>query len=122
VFIDASILSACGISSPRTYFEFDSAQVQGTDQGTLDQVATCMTTGALKGRNIEVVGHTDPRGSAQYNEQLGQSRAQSVAGYLGSKGVSSPKISTQSRGEAEATGTEPEGWSYDRRVDIRLVQ
>lgn len=122
VFIDASILSACGITSPRTYFAFDSAQLEGGDRGTLDQVADCMTNGALRGRSIEVVGHTDPRGSEQYNDKLGESRAQAVAGYLSSKGVSGPKISTQSRGEADARGTEPEGWSYDRRVDIRLAQ
>jgi outer membrane protein OmpA-like peptidoglycan-associated protein len=119
--IDIAILRGCGIDRPATYFAFDSSAVQGDDANVLQQVAKCVTTGPLRGQSIEVIGHTDPRGSERYNEQLGQSRADSVAAYLAGQGVSQYKVSTTSRGEEDATGTEPEGWARDRRVDIRLV-
>jgi outer membrane protein OmpA-like peptidoglycan-associated protein len=121
LFIDPAILGACSINQPKTFFDFDSADVKTDDMSTLDKVALCVTDGPLKGRRLEIVGHADPRGTYAYNEKLGSSRAQSVSSYLTGKGVSSPSITTESVGESEATGTEPQGWAYDRRVDIRLV-
>src|SRR6185503_17785545 len=93
--IDAGILSACGIESSKAYFEFDSAVLQGAGRDLLDKVAQCVSEGPLKGRSIAVVGYTDPRGTDQYNERLGMSRAQSVSTYLGSKGVPGDKMATE---------------------------
>jgi len=120
--IDSAILSACGIKERRTYFAFDSADVTGNDASTLDRVSVCLTTGPLKGRQVEIVGHTDPRGTDDYNQRLGYSRAESVSRYLTAKGVPSPNMKSESVGERQATGTEPEGWAHDRRVDIRLMR
>ena len=53
-----------------------------TTRSVLDQVATCFTTGPLKGRTLKLVGHADPRGGSDYNMTLGQSRADAVADYI----------------------------------------
>ncbi len=118
--IEQRILDICKIEGPKAYFDFDKANVKETDQTTLDQVADCFTNGPLKGRTMKVIGHTDPRGTDDYNEKLGQSRAQSVVDYLGEKGVPHTEMGTESRGEQDATGSDEESWAYDRRVDLKL--
>ena len=49
---------------------------------------------------IEVAGHTDSTGSDQYNQTLSERRAQSVAGYLGSHGVKSQRLTDGRRGRS----------------------
>jgi peptidoglycan-associated lipoprotein len=121
IHIDDAILAACGIEAPKAYFAFDSANVQGQDTSTLEKVATCFATGPLKGRTMKLIGHADPRGETEYNFVLGNSRADAVGGFLRSKGVDKSKITTTSRGELDATGTEETGWARDRRVDVMLA-
>jgi peptidoglycan-associated lipoprotein len=120
--IDPSLLSACGIPSANAFFEYDSAQVKHDAQNTLHLVAQCLATGPLQGQRIEIVGNTDPRGTDEYNYQLGKSRAQSVSEYLSGHGVNGGNVSITSYGESLSTATDELGWSYERRVDIRLAK
>jgi len=119
--IDQNILTACAISTPRAYFEFDSSVVKAGDAGTLDAVAACFTTGALKGKSMSVIGHADPRGTDEYNQELGKTRAVAVEEFLVNKGVADEKVQTLSHGESEATD-DPSEFAFDRRVDIQLVK
>jgi peptidoglycan-associated lipoprotein len=120
--IDPSLLSACGIPSANAFFEFDSAQVKTDDQNTLHLVAQCLASGPLMGQKVEIVGHTDPRGTDEYNYQLGKSRAQSVSEYLSGRGVGAGNVSVTSYGESMSSATDERGWAYERRVDIRLAK
>jgi outer membrane protein OmpA-like peptidoglycan-associated protein len=88
---------------------------------TADNV-TCFTSGPLKGRTLKLVGHADPRGDSDYNMTLGQSRADSVAGYMRSKGMDKAKTESTSRGAMDATGSDDPSWARDRRVDLMLGQ
>ena len=119
--VDKTILTTCGISTPRAYFEFDSADVKAADTSTLNLVAQCFTTGPMKGKSMQVVGHADPRGTDEYNQKLGKSRAVSVEEFLVARGVADDKVVTGSHGEAEATD-DPSEFAFDRRVDIQLVK
>src|SRR5215470_15843045 len=78
------IRDACKIDdSDRTpKFDYDSNQLSSSDRDILAQVATCLTTGPLKGRSIQLVGRADPRGETEYNMSLGGSRATTVMKYL----------------------------------------
>ena len=120
--ISDEIIKACGISAPDAYFAFDSANVRQDDARVLDQVATCFSTGPLKGRTLKLVGHADPRGSSDYNMTLGQSRADAVAGYIIGKGLDKAKTESTSRGAMDATGDSEPSWARDRRVDVLLGQ
>jgi peptidoglycan-associated lipoprotein len=122
IHIDDAILKACGITVPKAFFAFDSANVQGQDTSTLEAVAKCFVSGPLKGRGLKLVGHADPRGETEYNFVLGNSRADAVGGFLRSKGLDKSKIDSSSRGELDATGTDEDGWARDRRVDVLLGQ
>lgn len=119
--ISDEIVAACGIKAPDAYFAFDSADLRKADVSALDQVATCFTTGPLKGRTLRIVGHADPRGSAEYNMALGQSRADAVAGYVVDRGVPKARAQSSTRGAMDATGTDEPSWARDRRVDVLLA-
>jgi len=120
--ISDEIVHACGISPPDAFFAFDSANLRPDDTRVLDQVAVCFTTGPLKGRQLKLVGHADPRGGSDYNMTLGQSRADAVGKYMLGKGMDKAKTESSSRGAMDATGGDEPSWARDRRVDVMLGQ
>lgn len=69
---------------------------------------------------IEVIGHTDNSGSAAYNQDLSQRRANSVAAVLRNSGVASGRIAAYGRGEDQpiASNLSAEGRAQNRRVEI----
>ena len=87
--ISDEIKKACGISDADAYFAFDSANIRGQDHKVLGQLADCFSKGPLKGREMRLVGHADPRGEPEYNMVLGGRRADNVKGFIVQKGLSS---------------------------------
>jgi outer membrane protein OmpA-like peptidoglycan-associated protein len=69
---------------------------------------------------IMIEGHTDSRGSDEYNEALSERRAQAVANALSVHGVSQDSVRTMGRGKAYpvASNDTPEGRQQNRRVEI----
>jgi peptidoglycan-associated lipoprotein len=120
--ISDEIKKACGISDAEAFFAYDSANIREQDKAVLAKLATCFTTGPLKGREMRLVGHADNRGEEDYNMLLGQKRADNVKGAIVSAGMTAAKTMTTSRGELDATGSDEATWSKDRRVDIVLGQ
>src|SRR5688572_15338026 len=57
VSIDGSLSEACGLSSVKLYFPFDSAEVKGDGEEELRPLADCLTNGKLSGRALRVVGY-----------------------------------------------------------------
>lgn len=72
--------------------------------------------------SISVSGHTDNVGRDDYNLQLSQDRANSVAQYLISRGVASGRVSATGYGKAQPIGdnSTEAGRSQNRRVEIRI--
>lgn len=122
VFIDPKIATLCGMAQPKAYFDYDSAVVEPSDDRSLATLAECAKTGPLKDRKLDLVGHTDPRGTDEYNVKLGRSRAQAVADYLVKEGMAEGTMKVESKGEKGTDPEAPEEWTYDRRVDIRLAE
>lgn len=113
------ILRACpGVRSPK--FGFDSDVLRAGWADALSTLATCLKTGGLKDSSILLTGHTDPRGTEDYNMALGSRRAGSVSEAIVEFGIAPSRMSTTSRGESEAGGTDEASWLQDRRVDISL--
>jgi outer membrane protein OmpA-like peptidoglycan-associated protein len=72
---------------------------------------------------IEVAGHTDSTGSAEYNQQLSERRADAVAAYLKTRDVRADRIITVGMGETRpvASNDTAEGRQQNRRVELTLV-
>ncbi|MBM4195070.1 MAG: OmpA family protein [Gemmatimonadetes bacterium] len=81
------------------YFAFNVSALSRASRDTLDKVVAWMNANASA--NVQVVGHTDDRGSDDYNSRLGARRATIAKDYLVSKGIAASRITTVTRGEAE---------------------
>ena len=102
-------------------FAFDSSNLQPQFLPVLDNVA-----GTLSQYNqtiVEVAGHTDSIGTGAYNQALSERRANSVAGYLGSRGIMQQRMIVVGAGETRpiATNDTDSGRAQNRRVEITLV-
>lgn len=80
-------------------FGFDKYQLTDASRATVQKLATVLNT--YPDENVLVIGHTDNTGSASYNMDLSQKRAQSVADYLSTLGIASARISTKGMGETD---------------------
>ena len=71
---------------------------------------------------VHVIGHTDSQGNENYNQQLSEKRATSVANVLSSSGVHLTRLYTEGRGEQQprADNSTAQGRSHNRRVEIYL--
>jgi len=71
---------------------------------------------------VQIIGHTDSRGTGESNDELSRRRARAVADELVADGVSSSRITTLGRGATKpiATNDTPEGRAQNRRVEINV--
>jgi peptidoglycan-associated lipoprotein len=121
--LSADLASKCGIKADTEVppnFDYNQVELQPQDRVVLEQIATCLTSGPMKGHGLNLVGRADPRGTEEYNMGLGAKRAQTVSDYLHKLGVTSPQLAETTRGALEATGTDEPTWAKDRRVDLEL--
>ena len=122
--MSSDIVQLCGLkptaSATAPKFDYDKDQLTEDDHNVLQQLATCMLRGPLQGKNVELIGRADPRGTEEYNLALGSRRAGSVGQYLEALGVSKTYLPQTTRGALDATGTDETGWAKDCRVDIVL--
>lgn len=100
------------------YFDFDSDAIKPEAARILDQQAQFLNSN--QGARVQVAGHTDERGTREYNMSLGERRAAAVRSYLASKGVNTANIEIVSFGEEQpvATGSNEGAWSQNRRAEL----
>jgi peptidoglycan-associated lipoprotein len=122
--VSPDIAAACGIKPPTSSapkFDYDKDDLTEDDRAVLATLATCLTTGALAGKNVLMIGRADPRGTEEYNLGLGSRRAHTVSQYLVRLGVAQAQLEVTTRGALDAAGTDEATWKQDRRVDIQLA-
>ncbi|MFV2031504.1 MAG: peptidoglycan-associated lipoprotein Pal [Gammaproteobacteria bacterium] len=108
-----------GILANRTiYFEFDSAKL--TDESLSILEAHGNFVAGNGNVSVRLEGHSDERGSREYNIALGDRRAQSARQVLLFQGASIDQIETISYGEElpAVLGQTEEAWAMNRRVEI----
>jgi peptidoglycan-associated lipoprotein len=103
------------------YFDYDSNAVHEADMPAIEHNANKL---ASTSASAMVEGHTDPRGSREYNIGLGERRAKSVAEVMTSKGVSPKQIRVVSYGAEKpaSPGTSEADYQQDRRVVLVYPQ
>ena len=100
------------------YFEFDSSALLPEAQQALDAHIALLATNDDK---VRLEGHTDERGTREYNLALGERRANAVRDYMTLNGIASYRIETVSYGEEQpvAYGSGESNWSQNRRVELK---
>ncbi len=104
------------------YFDFDSSEIRG--EGTDIVAAHAKYLAGNTGMKVRLEGHTDERGSREYNIGLGERRAQAVRRALLLQGAAESQVSTVSYGEERpaAAGSDEAAWAKNRRVEIVYLQ
>jgi peptidoglycan-associated lipoprotein len=112
-----------GVSAPAgvgrlVYFDFDSSEIRPEFVPVIAAHARAIAANASI--HVRLEGHTDERGSPEYNIGLGERRAQNVRRALLLQGVAESQVATVSYGEERpvATGQTEEDWAKNRRVEI----
>lgn len=100
------------------YFDFDSADIRRESRTILEAHAAYLA--ADDSASVVLEGHTDERGSSEYNMALGERRAESVARFLKVNDVNEDQIETVSYGEEKPAVDESneDAWAQNRRVEI----
>lgn len=102
-------------------FPTDSATLNPSLRADLQTVARSLMT--YQQSTVQVLGHTDDRGTAAYNYDLSQRRAAAVSSVLIGSGVPAGRIQTIGRGfdQPVASNATAEGRALNRRVDIVIL-
>jgi len=104
------------------YFDFDSYAIRADAKPTLMADAKAIKENTHWGV-VTVEGHTDERGSEEYNLALGERRGNAVRSYLVDLGVPSSRLTVVSFGESKprAMGHDESAWRYNRRVEFSVA-
>lgn len=114
----AAIANAAANMQAVVHFDFDSDAIRSDAASVLNQHAQFLTSN--QGAKVMIAGHTDERGSREYNMSLGERRAAAVRAYLTGKGVNAGSIEITSYGEEQpvATGSGEAAWAQNRRAEL----
>jgi peptidoglycan-associated lipoprotein len=104
------------------YFDFDEASLAKSARDTLDQDWQCLSRADF--RRLQIAGHTDERGTTEYNLALGSRRAEAVRKYLASLGADTKKLHAVSYGKERPADPahDDAAWSKNRRVELNPEQ
>lgn len=104
------------------FFDFDKAVLRPESFPELDRMVALMAEHTTM--EVEIAGHTDAVGSAQYNMGLSKRRAEAVRNYLTGKGVVKSRIIVKFFGESKPIDTNRtvEGRKKNRRVEFKILK
>ncbi len=100
------------------YFGFDRSVITPASKQALDNLADFMKASNV---SLRLEGHTDERGSREYNMALGERRGQAVKDYLVAKGVPSSRLEVISYGEEKPAvrASNESAYAKNRRVEVK---
>jgi outer membrane protein OmpA-like peptidoglycan-associated protein/tetratricopeptide (TPR) repeat protein len=107
------------------YYDFDKSDIRPDAEPSLDKLISLMKENPI---TIELLSHTDCRGSFAYNDKLSLRRAESAANYLKSNGINSSRIQTRGFGEKQLSNKCADGvkcsedeHQANRRTEFRVT-
>ena len=103
------------------YFDYNSAELSQDARATLESKIPLLSGNPeLK---IRIAGHSDERGSDEYNLALGQRRAAAAKRYLTQRGIAANRIETVSYGEERPSveGHDEAAWAQNRRDEFEIT-
>lgn len=105
----------------KVLFGFDRSDLTTQARTNLDKLYNVLQK--YPDTDIMIVGHTDSKGTDDYNQSLSEQRASAAASYLRSKGTASSRLSTKGMGERDpvASNDTEDGRSQNRRVEFVIT-
>src|SRR5665647_101745 len=102
-------------------FAFSKSDIGDSARINLNKLVTVLNK--YPNTNIEIQGHTDSRGTDEYNMGLSERRATAVRDYLQSQGIASARMTTKGFGESAPayTNDTPGGMAQNRRVEFLIT-
>lgn len=112
---------ARAILEERVHFDYDEADLRPDAAETLGRKVPILR--ANPNVRLRIVGHTDERGSLEYNLALGMRRANAVRQYLGDFGIDPARFETTSMGEdsPRSAGSNESAWAQNRRAEFDIT-
>ncbi|RLK51512.1 peptidoglycan-associated lipoprotein [Alkalispirillum mobile] len=106
------------LAQQTVYFDFDRSEIRDEDMPVIEAHARFLTENSSRRMTIE--GHTDERGSREYNLALGERRAESVKRVMVLNGVDEDQLEIVSYGEENpvALGSDEDAWEQNRRAEL----
>ncbi|WP_300973002.1 peptidoglycan-associated lipoprotein Pal [Sphingomonas sp. LHG3406-1] len=116
----AALVAAAG--SDTIYFGTDQSDISADAQATLRAQAKWLVANPNVRASVE--GHADERGTREYNQALGERRAQAAKLFLMAQGVPENQLLTISWGKERpvATGSDESAWAQNRRAVTVVVR
>jgi len=116
---DVEVTSTGIVIHQRIYFEYNRAVIRSRSFPILNTVAQVLND--FPDITIEIQGHTDDRGSDEYNLRLSGERAEAVRTYLMGQGIAANRLTARGYGEARPIDTNrtPAGRAANRRVEFQ---
>lgn len=101
-------------------FDFDSSDLRTEARVNLREFSESMTE--FEESSILVVGHTDAKGSEEYNRKLSDRRSEAATNYIMEHGIAADRITSVGRGETEpvASNETEAGRQQNRRVEVAI--
>lgn len=114
----AAVISGAENLQAVVYFAFDSSEITAQAASVLNQHVSLLNSNPAAG--VVIAGHTDERGSREYNMALGERRAQAARNYLAAQGVAANNIRVISYGEERpaAAGNTEDAYAQNRRAEL----
>lgn len=107
------------------YFDFDKYNIRSNQQDDAMAMAHSITAYSKAHPNlkVQIQGHTDDRGSVEYNMALGTRRAESLKNYLTEAGVKPTALDTVSFGKERpaVVGDTETAWAQNRRDEVVVL-
>lgn len=115
---NAGVADASGVKNNTIYFGFDRSTIESQYRHIIEANANYLKS--HPNAKIRLEGHTDPRGSREYNVGLGQRRADQVANQLNALGVPHHEMVIVSYGKEKlaSQGSSEDDYHLDRRVEM----
>lgn len=112
---------AIAVITGTVYFDYDRSELSPEARVTLDAKVPALQ--ARPAFRIQITGHTDERGSSEYNLALGLRRAAELKAYLVANGIDASRIDISSMGEERpaAQGSSEAAWALNRRAEFVQV-
>jgi outer membrane protein OmpA-like peptidoglycan-associated protein len=100
-------------------FDFNSADLTSDARITLDQLGTALRDPKLSAFNFVIAGHTDAKGTEEFNQKLSERRAEAVRNYLiAQHGIAADRLSAKGYGKSQLLDPDHPEDGVNRRVQI----